>query len=265
MTFTKFAVETLRSLTLNEIFMGRIKLATRSCFWIDPLVRPVRLAALKRIAYDKPIRKQLILSKLIQSNDNHMHTLDRLAVGSKLKDLPMVDQEEKEVKTESHDQEAPAKQPTESNESEEANAEFVPIFKPFLNRMGQLIINPVGRSKEFFAKHHQQFRSDLVKPLTSVTDQISSFPKDESLSIHRSDSLGHGHSNNTETVPVRPPSLSLANGVTSQHSSHRTLVNPSNVTTPSEVGPSKMNQEEEEEDIFEVSLLWIQRLFIPNI
>lgn len=176
MTFTKFTVETLRSLTLNEIFMGRIKLATRSCFWIDPLVRPVRLAALKRIAYDKPIRKQLILAKLIQSNDDHMRTLDRLAVESKLKDVPVVDEENVEDKTDSPDQEEPVKQPTES---EEASAEFVPIFKPFLNRTGQLIINPVGRSKEFFAKHHQQFRSDFVKPLSSVTDQLSSLIKDD--------------------------------------------------------------------------------------
>ena len=240
MTFTNFAIETLRSLTVNEIFMGKIKLATRACFWIDPLVRPVRLAALKRIAYDKPIRKQLILSKLVQSNDNHMQILDRLAGESQLKDLPVgIEDEEKpkeqpEVKIDSQIEEKPKKF-IESTESEETKVEFVPIFKPFLNRMGQLIINPVGRSKEFFAKHHQQFRSDFVKPLSSVNEQMSALSTD--------DPIHHARLN----IPVQPPSLPLLN-----------------VTTPSEIGPNKMIQidqdqeeEEEEEEIFEVIFVFL--------
>lgn len=262
MKFTNFAIETLRSLTVNEIFMGKIKLATRSCFWIDPLVRPVRLAALKRIAYDKPIRKQLILSKLVQSNDNHMQLLDRLAAECKLKDLPVVVEEEKpkeqlEVKTDSQDQEEAKQQQVESHETEETKVEFVPIFKPFLNRMGQLIINPVGRSKEFFAKHHQQFRSDFVKPLSSVNEQLSSLCKDEPLINNQT------HQVNTENIPVRPPTLPLSNTTNLQHS------NPSNVTTPSEIGPSKMisidKEEEEEEEIFEVISFSIPILFLPDI
>ena len=125
------------------------------------------------------------------------------------------------------------KKSIESTESEETKVEFVPIFKPFLNRMGQLIINPVGRSKEFFAKHHQQFRSDFVKPLSSVNEQMSALSTD--------DPIHHARLN----IPVQPPSLPLLN-----------------VTTPSEIGPNKMtqidqDQEEEEEEIFEVIFVFL--------
>ncbi len=263
MTFTPFTIETLRSLTLNEVFMGRIKLATRSCFWIDPLVKPVRLAALKRIAYDKPIRKQLILSKLVQTNDNHMNLLERLAVEAQLKEIEIKEQSESIIKL---------------NDQEDVIEDFSPAFKPFLNRIGQLIINPVGRSKQFFSKHNQQLQSDFVKPLCSEYNQTltkESLSSNEELStiktssnnIDRYISLGRGHRINTETESVvnRPQSIPVSNPASfhhsEEHSPFQTLVNTqqasmdSTVTTPSEVGPSKMTeteQIEEEEEIFEV-------------
>ena len=146
MTFTPFTIETVRSLTLNEIFMGRIQLATRSCLWIDPLVKPVRLASLKRIVYDKPIRKQLILSKLVESNDDHIVELERLAVEAQLKEPTL-----------------PPKEEEEENPS---------VFQPFLNRRGQLIINPLGRSKEFFARHQHSFGNDPVRPSLNLEQSL---------------------------------------------------------------------------------------------
>ncbi len=276
MTFTPFAIETLRSLTLNEIFMGRIKLATRSCFWIDPLVKPVRLVALKRIAYDKPIRKQLIQSKLVQSNDNHMNVLDRLAGEAKLKDLPIENQEQQlEVKIESTEKE------------EEVKEEPLPVFKPFLNRMGQLIINPVGRSKEFFNKHNQQLHNDFVKPISSEINQTSSLTNGEEVSNNRSIPLGRGHRINTESLILnRPQSIPVSNAAafnhSKEHSPFQALSNPlpqssvdSNVTTPSEIGPNKMTEketkvtqeeeEQEDDEIFEVINRFIGLKSIPNI
>ena len=290
MTFTPFAIETLRSLTLNEIFMGRIKLATRSCFWIDPLVKPVRLVALKRIAYDKPIRKQLILSKLVQPNDNHMNVLDRLAGEAKLKDLPIENQEQQlEVKidsTENQEQQSEVKIDSTEKEEEEVKEEPLPVFKPFLNRMGQLIINPVGRSKEFFNKHNQQLHNDFVKPISSEITQTSSLTNGEEVSNNRSIPLGRGHRINTESLILnRPQSIPVSNAAafnhSKEHSPFQALSNPlpqssvdSNVTTPSEVGPNKMTeketkvtQEEEQEDdeIFEVINRFIGLKCIPNI
>jgi len=297
MTFTPFTIETLQSLTLNEIFMGKIKLATRSCFWIDPLVKPVRLAALKRIAYDKPIRKQLILSKLVQSNDNHMNLIERLAAEAKLNDLWIGDQEESESITKPNEQVEikeqfqPITKPNEEEEEEEeikeqsesiikSNEEIVddfsPIFKPFLNRIGQLIINPVGRSKEFFSKHNQQCHSDFVKPISSEINQISSISNDEQSkndNINRYLPLGRGHRINIESsisdnILNRPQSMPVSNVAIFHHSEEKspfqTLGNPqqlildSNVTTPSEIGPNKMTQietkieQEDDEEVFEV-------------
>jgi hypothetical protein len=274
MTFTPFTIETLRSLTLNEVFMGRIKLATRSCFWIDPLVKPVRLAALKRIAYDKPIRKQLILSKLIESNDNHMNLLERMAIESKLSDLPVV-KEQSELITKSDKQEV---------KKEDIVEEHSPLFKPFLNRIGQLIINPVGRSKEFFSKHNQQLHSDFVKPISSENTQSLpkelSSPNGEQSIIKTSENtnryipLGRGHkihteSYSTENVLNRPQSIPVSNIAvfhhSKEHSPFQTIGNTqqslidSTVTTPSEIGPNKMyemeiktEEIEEEEEIYEV-------------
>ncbi|CAF5034012.1 unnamed protein product, partial [Rotaria socialis] len=113
----------------------------------DPLVKPVRLTALKRIAYDKPIRKQLMLSKLVQSNDDHLTLLERIAVEANICEVRVPPIQEENI------------EPTKPNEQELAKEDtiqdFKPEFKPFLNRIGQLIINPVGRSKEFFIKHNQ--------------------------------------------------------------------------------------------------------------
>ena len=139
-TFTPFTIETVRSWTLNEIFMGRIQLATRSCLWIDPLVKPVRLASLKRVVYEKPIRKQLLSSKLVEANETHLVTLEKLAVDAEIK------------------VETVAPEPAEENAS---------TFQPFVNRRGQLIINPLGRSKEFFSKH-QRAAEDAVPPPPSM-------------------------------------------------------------------------------------------------
>jgi len=294
MTFTPFTIETLRSLTLNEIFMGKIKLATRSCFWIDPLVKPVRLAALKRIAYDKPIRKQLILSKLVQSNDNHMILLERMAIDAQLNDLALLNQEEikeqSESITESKEQSEPITKSkeqfesiTKSNEQEISQEEIIEdlssVFKPFLNRIGQLIINPVGRSKEFFSKHKQQLHSDFVKPISSEINQISSLSNDEqSITIindntNRCIPLGRGYRINTEASISennlnRPQSIPVSNIVvfhhSEEHSPFQTLGNSqqsamdSMVTTPSEIGPNKMtgieikNEQEENDEIYEV-------------
>jgi hypothetical protein len=260
MTFTPFTIETLRSLTLNEVFMGRIKLATRSCFWIDPLVKPVRLAALKRIAYDKPIRKQLILSKLVQSNDSHMNLLERLAVDAQIRQLPVENQEEVKTKV---------NEPEEITMKSNVQEEIIPkspeekavvedlslVFKPFLNRIGQLIINPVGRSKEFFSKHNQQLTSEFVKPISSLAN--------DNEQSNRYIPLGRGHRLNSELSQTennlnRPKVLP----VNSQDSTVQPITNlpqsviDSNVTTPSEIGPNKMTeieqQEEEEDEIFEV-------------
>jgi hypothetical protein len=288
MTFTPFTIKTLHSLTLNEIFMGKIKLATRSCFWIDPLVKPVRLAALKRIAYDKPIRKQLILSKLVQSNDNHMNLLERLAVEAKLNDLSIVDQEESESITKQNEQVEikeqfePITKPneqeeikeqsesiTKSNEQEEIVEDFSPIFKPFLNRIGQLIINPVGRSKEFFSKHNQQCYSNFVKPISSVLNDEQS----KNDNINRYIPLGRGYRINTESsisenILNRPQSIPISNVAVFHHSEEKSpfqtlensqqLIIDSNLTTPSEIGPNKMteierkNEQEDDDEVFEV-------------
>ena len=287
MTFTPFEIETLRSLTLNEIFMGRIKIATRSCFWIDPLVKPVRLTALKRIAYDKPIRKQLILSKLIQSNDNHMNVLERIAAESNLIDSPIVKEQTKSNEQDITKEEI-VKDQSESItklDEQEIVENSSSTFQPFLNRIGQLIINPVGRSKEFFSKHNQQLHSDFVKPISSQNNQTlskqSSSSNDEQLPIKTNDNtdrhlpLGRGHKINTESslsenVLNRPQSIPLTNIAvfhhSEEHSPFQTLANnqqssiDSNVTTPSEIGPNKMTEmetkteqiEEEEEEVFEV-------------
>jgi hypothetical protein len=272
MTFTPFTIKTLHSLTLNEIFMGKIKLATRSCFWIDPLVKPVRLAALKRIAYDKPIRKQLILSKLVQSNDNHMNLLERLAVEAKLNDLSIVDQEESESITKQTEQEEIKEQSesiTKSNEQEEIVEDFSPIFKPFLNRIGQLIINPVGRSKEFFSKHNQQCYSNFVKPISSILNDEQS----KNDNINRYIPLGRGYRINTESsisenILNRPQSIPISNVAVFHHSEEKSpfqtlensqqLIIDSNLTTPSEIGPNKMteierkNEQEDDDEVFEV-------------
>jgi hypothetical protein len=276
MTFTSYTIETLRSLTLNEIFMGRIKLATRSCLWIDPLVKPVRLAALKRIAYDKPIRKQLILSKLVESNDNHMVILERMAMEAQLMDYPTEIKDQPETVIKIDEQEIAKKEIVE---------DISPIFKPFLNRIGQLIINPVGRSKEFFTKHNQQLHSEFVKPINSPVlsedlTQESSSPNEEqsTTKIDRCISLGRGHRINTSAPPPppenvlhRPQSIPVSNPANFHHSeehspfqslihTHQSSID-STVTTPSEIGPSKMAEietkteqidEEEEEEIFEV-------------
>ncbi|CAF0875722.1 unnamed protein product [Adineta steineri] len=276
MTFTSFAIETLRSLTLNEVFMGRIKLATRSCFWIDPLVKPVRLTALKRIAYDKPIRKQLILSKLVQSNDNHMNILERLAFEAKLNESSTFNQEEIKEQIEST-KELDKQEETKEQQSdsiiksdvqqqiskEETNEDFSPEFKPFLNRIGQLIINPVGRSKQFFSKHNQQTYSDFVKPISSsenheiLSKECSSLNEDTSIvktnNNNNSDRylpLGRGYKINIESSFISnapPPSFHHSK----EHSPFQTLGNTqqlssekiaSSVTTPSEIGPSKMTE-----------------------
>ncbi|CAF4813894.1 unnamed protein product, partial [Rotaria sp. Silwood1] len=280
MTFTPFTIETVRSLTLNEIFMGRIKLATRSCFWIDPLVKPVRLAALKRIAYDKPIRKQLILSKLVQSNDNHMNLLERIAIEAKLNDVPISNQEETQEQTKPI-----IKSDEQEIVKEEIIEDFSPVFKPFLNRIGQLIINPVGRSKQFFIKHNQELQNfDFVKRISSENNEIlikessslieEQSTKEKNINIDRYIPLGRGHKMHTESSSIvenilhRPQSIPISNTVGFQHSDEyspfQTLVNTqqssinSNVTTPSEIGPSKMIQNEtkteqieEEDEIFE--------------
>jgi hypothetical protein len=276
--------------------MGKIKLATRSCFWIDPLVKPVRLAALKRIAYDKPIRKQLILSKLVQSNDNHMNVLERLAIEAKINDLPISNQEgtkeqsepvtNEEIKEQSEsvtNEEIKEKSEsvtneeikeqlesiTKSNEKEEIIEDFSPTFKPFLNRIGQLIINPVGRSKEFFSKHNQQLHSDFVKPISS---DLLNGEQSKNDNINRYTPLGCGHRINNESaisenIPNRPQSIPVSNAAAAavfhhseEHSPFQTLGNlqqstiDSNVTTPSEIGPNKMteietkNEQEEEEE-----------------
>lgn len=146
-TFTPFTIETLRSLTLNEIFMGRIQLATRSCLWIDPLVKPVRLASLKRIVYDKPIRKQLLHNQLVEENETHLIALEKLAVDAQIKE---------EI--------VPLETPVEEENSTN--------FQPFVNRRGQLIINPLGRSKEFFSKHQRVVEND-VPPSPSMTSNPS--------------------------------------------------------------------------------------------
>jgi len=302
MTFTPFTIETLHSLTLNEIFMGKIKLATRSCFWIDPLVKPVRLAALKRIAYDKPIRKQLILSKLVQSNDNHMNLLERLAAEAKLNDLSIVDQEEEsesitkqneqvEIKeqfepiTKPNEQEEIKEQSesiTKSTEQEEIVEDFSPIFKPFLNRIGQLIINPVGRSKEFFSKHNQQSYSNFVKPISSVLNDEQS----KNDNINRYIPLGRGYRINTESsisenILNRPQSIPISNVAIFHHSEEKSpfqtlensqqLIIDSNLTTPSEIGPNKMteierkNEQEDDDEVFEVIYQLIIFYFLPDI
>ncbi|CAF4168629.1 unnamed protein product, partial [Rotaria sp. Silwood2] len=299
MTFTPFTIETVRSLTLNEIFMGRIKLATRSCFWIDPLVKPVRLAALKRIAYDKPIRKQLILSKLVQSNDNHINVLERMAIEAQLDEVTTTYQEETNEQSKSivksDEQLKPIVKSDEqlkpiikSDEQEiikeEVIEDFSPVFKPFLNRIGQLIINPVGRSKQFFIKHNQELQNfDFVKGISLENNQKlskeSSSLNDQQLTTEKNNNtdryipLGRGHKLHTESsslvenVLQRPQSIPVSNTVGFQHSDEyspfQTLVNTqqlsidSNVTTPSEVEPSKMIQSEtkteqiEEDEVFE--------------
>lgn len=226
MTFTPFTIETVRSLTLNEIFMGRIKLATRSCFWIDPLVKPVRLAALKRIAYDKPIRKQLMSLKLIQTNDHHMDLIDHLAAEAQLIQLPPVVNEPEIVK-------------------QETIEEPVVEFKPFLNRIGQLIINPVGRSKQFFIKHNQQLsNSDFVKGTQSLVDNPTSMEESlmqvNSITTSTSDrymSLGRGQRINTEPI-------SLVEDNYDQCISH--VTNQQSSIDPSKIMPSEIKDEIDE-------------------
>jgi hypothetical protein len=200
-----------------------------------------------------------------------MNVLDRLAGEAKLKDLPIVNQEQQqqqpEVKIDSTEQEEVIKQP-----SEEPKEESSPVFKPFLNRIGQLIINPVGRSKEFFNKHHQQLYTDFVKPISSEINPTSSLTNEEIVN-NRSIPLGRGHRLNTESsILARPQSIPVSNAAvfhhSEEHSPFQTLSNPqqtsmdSNVTTPSEIGPNKMTeketkitheeQQEEEDEIFEV-------------
>lgn len=264
MTFTRFTIETLRSLTLNATHMGRIKLATRWCLWIDPLVKPVRLTALKRIAYEKPVRKQLMLAKLVDSNDSHMLMLERLAVEAQLKEPTVTIKEEpKEVV-------APMKQePATPNTSteEESSKESTPVFKPFLNRSGQLIINPLGRSKEFFSRHHQPSHGDFVQTISSSMpfDDEHSLPSNEADSkeqpanqLHQYRALGRGHrlrdpqsSFTAQTLPDRPQSIPVTNAALFDQSPDYSTLPPvvitqqststhSNMTTPSEVGPSKM-------------------------
>ena len=258
MTFTRFTIETLRSLTLSETFMGRIKLATRSCLWIDPLVKPVRLAALKRVVYDKPIRKQLILAKLVDSNDHHMLALERLAAEAELKERTVV------VKEEPLEQATPV-----TFAEEESSKESTPVFKPFLNRSGQLIINPLGRSKEFFSRHHQPSHGDFVQqinnPMSLEEEQPSTRDANEPASkeipenpAHQYRTLGRGHrmpdrtpSSTAQTLPDRPQSIPVTNAALFDHSpehpssplmieTQRSTSIGSSVTTPSEIGPSKM-------------------------
>ncbi|CAM4862983.1 unnamed protein product [Rotaria socialis] len=252
MTFTPFTIETVRSLTLNEVFMGRIKLATRSCFWIDPLVKPVRLTALKRIAYDKPIRKQLMLSKLVQSNDDHLTLLERIAVEANICEARVPPIQEENI------------EPTKSNEQELAKEDtiqdFTPEFKPFLNRIGQLIINPVGRSKEFFIKHNQPLpNSDFLKQVSSEnieksTQESSSsndkqFSVENKIQIDRCIPLGRGHQIHTkpssllDNILHRPQSIPLVNPANFQQSPID-----STKTTRSEIGPSKMIQKIEKKN-----------------
>ncbi|UJR31240.1 hypothetical protein I4U23_018742 [Adineta vaga] len=281
MTFTPFTIETLRSLTLNEIFMGRIKLATRSCFWIDPLVKPVRLTALKRIAYDKPIRKQLILSKLVQSNENHMNVLERLAIEVKLNDSFITNnqqeiqepigsltnlEKQEEVKEKST---SIIKLDEQQNINEETIEDFSPIFKPFLNRNGQLIINPVGRSKQFFSKHNQQSDFDFIKPISSENEELPTEKTTNNFDRHMP--LGRGYKINPEpslsdSILKRPQSISTTTTTTTHFQSldnvQQTAIEStdSSVTTPSEIGPTRMTEiqskteqiKEEEDDRAEI-------------
>jgi hypothetical protein len=141
----------LRSWTLNETFMGRIRIATRSCLWIDPLVKPIRLTSLKRIAYDKPIRTQLIVAQLVRANDEHMTRLEHLADEAQLNKSTTIDKNE----------------PVECIEHRQDQVEVIDdkssTFKPFLNRRGQLIMNPLGRSKEFFSQRFSSSHDDNVQ------------------------------------------------------------------------------------------------------
>ncbi|CAF4227988.1 unnamed protein product, partial [Adineta steineri] len=147
---------------------------------------------------------------------------------------------------------------------EETNDDFSPEFKPFLNRIGQLIINPVGRSKQFFSKHNQQTYSDFVKPISSsenheiLSKECSSLNEDTSTvktnnNNNNSDRylpLGRGYKINIESSSISnapPPSFHHSK----EHSPFQTLVNTqqlssekiaSSVTTPSEIGPSKMTE-----------------------
>lgn len=162
-TFTPFTIETLRSLTLNEIFMGRIQLATRSCLWIDPLVKPVRLASLKRIVYDKSIRKQLLENDLVEENDSHLIALEKLAIDGQLKE-----------------QIVPLETPVEEEKEENSSN-----FQPFVNRRGQLIINPLGRSKEFFSKHQRVTEND-VSPSPSMPTAIQCQSEETSVTSNQS-------------------------------------------------------------------------------
>ncbi|CAF0898236.1 unnamed protein product [Adineta ricciae] len=233
MAFTPFTIETLRTLTLNEIFMGRIKLATRSCFWIDPLVKPVRLASLKRIAYDKPIRKQLLLSKLIQTNENHMIVLERLAAEVKLIDLPQETKEQTEPTINSEKQKVITEQSPSVQADEDTIEDFSSVFKPFLNRLGQLIINPVGRSKQFFSKHNQQSDSDLVGLNPAANQESSTNNKTTTSITDQYMSLGRGYRINPE--PSLSGSILQRPQSTSSKGSSQSLV-----TTPSEIEPIKM-------------------------
>ncbi|CAF4675713.1 unnamed protein product, partial [Rotaria magnacalcarata] len=80
-------------------------------------------------------------------------------------------------------------------------------------RIGQLIINPVGRSKEFFIKHNQPLpNSDFLKQASSEnieksTQESSSFNDKQSsvekkIQIDRCIPLGRGHQ-----IHTKPPSL----------------------------------------------------------
>ena len=234
MTFTPFTIETLRTLTLNEIFMGRIKLATRSCFWIDPLVKPVRLTSLKRIAYDKPIRKQLLLSKLIQTNENHMTVLERLATEVKLIDLPQETKEQTEAAVNLDKQEVATEQSPSIQADEDTIEDFSSVFKPFLNRLGQLIINPVGRSKQFFSKHNQQSESDLVGLNPAANEELST-NKATTSTADQYMPLGRGYRVNPD--PSLSGSIFQRPQLTSSKGSTHSLV-----TTPSEIEPIKMTE-----------------------
>ena len=295
MTFTPFTVETLRSLTLNEICMGRIKLATRSCFWVDPLVKPVRLAALNRIVYDKPIRKQLILSKLVQTNDNHMNLLERIALEAKLYEFSSSNQEEVIKQSE----------PTTTSDREEmpqerAIPEVPHVFKPFLNRTGQLIINPVGRSKEFFIKHNQQLQHlDFVRTILAENNKEPSSimsSKDERSTVEDNNQidrfipLGHEYRINTkssvsEHTLYEPQSTSVSNTVgfhhSKEHSPFQSVENTQQSSTEStnsilkiqsDSKTKKMTQietkneqvQEQEDETFEVMLSILEKKIVSD-
>lgn len=237
MTYTPFTIDTLRSWTVNEIFMGKIRLATRSCFWIDPLVKPVRLAALNRIAYDKPIRKQLILAKLVQTNDGHMNELERLAIEAGLQQTVTIEQPV-ENKTEDSAPVAPKEEEEEEKDLDAVVEDLVPAFKPFINRNGQMIINPVGRSKEFFSKHNQPMSDDLSEKSTRY------------VPVGRGHRLNTNISTSEQSIP-RPQITPIVDVTNSERSKI------SNVTTPSEISPNTMitSNHQQQDEIVKVIIV----------